>query len=193
MQEVHRLTQFAGRYEEDFVKAIMGHSMKKVESERGLKQRELESLSLRDKELDTLFERIYEDNVAGKISDERFTKMTRKYEDEQSEITKRTKILRAELKKETSRLYTTDTFLEIVRQYTNAQELSQRMVTEMIDHIDVFHAQRVDGEVTQQITIHYHCIGAFDVPDWKDIPELEVLIETRKGVALSYAQTEKAG
>ena len=65
------------------------------------------------------------------------------------------------------------------------------MVTEPIDHIDVFHAQRVDGEVTQNICIHYHCIGAFDVPDWKDIPELEVLIETRKGVALATPKPKK--
>ena len=193
LQEVHRLTEFANRYEDDFVKAIIGHSMKMAEDERGVKQKELERLTIRDKELDTLFEKIYEDNVAGKISDERFAKMTRKYEEEQGEIAKRAKILRAELKKETSRLYTTDTFLEIVRQYTDAKEVTQRMVTELIDHIDVYHAERVDGEITQKVVPHYHCIGAFEVPDWKNIPEIDILIETRKGVALSYTNEKKAG
>ena len=70
--------------------------------------------------------------------------------------------------------------------YTNATELTQYMVTELIDHIDVYHAERVDGEVTQKVVPHYHCIGVFEVPDWKDIPEIDILIETRKGVALSY-------
>jgi len=99
LQEVHRLTEFANRYEDDFVKAIIGHSMKMAEDERGVKQKELERLTIRDKELDTLFEKIYEDNVTGKISDERFSKMTRKYEEEQGELAKRAKVLRAELKK----------------------------------------------------------------------------------------------
>jgi len=58
-----------------FVKAIIGHSMQAAESERAIKQKTLDGLLARDKELDTLFERIYEDNVAGKISDERFGKV----------------------------------------------------------------------------------------------------------------------
>ncbi|SHI07344.1 protein of unknown function [Sporobacter termitidis DSM 10068] len=101
-------------------------------------------------------------------------------------------MLRSELKKESSQLYTADMFLEIVRRYTNATELTQHMVTELIDHIDVYHAERVDGEITQQVVPHYHCIGAFEVPDWKDIPEIDILIETRKGVALSYTNEKIA-
>ena len=82
-------------------------------------------------------------------------------------------------------------FLEIVRRYTNATELTSHMVTELIDHIDVvYHAERIDGEISQRVVPHYHCIGAFDVPDWKDIPEIDILIETRKGVALCYTPRE---
>ena len=132
-----------------------------------------------------------EDNVAEKISDERFAKMSKKYEEEQGELAGRIKKLKTELKKENGQLLTADMFLDIVRRYTNAQELTQRMVTELIDHIDVYHAERVDGLITQKITVYYNCIGAFEVPDWKSIPELDVTIETRKGVALCYS--EKAG
>jgi hypothetical protein len=99
LQELHRLTQFANRYEDDFVKAIIGHSMKTAETDRAIKQRELDSLIARDKELDTLFERIYEDNVAGKITDERFVKMSKKYEQEQGELSGCIKALKTELKK----------------------------------------------------------------------------------------------
>ena len=67
------------------------------------------------------------------------------------------------------------------------------MVTELINHIDVYHATRINGEITQEIKIYYNCIGAFDVPDRELIPELKVLIEPRKGVALSYSQARKAG
>jgi len=193
LQEIMRLTEFASRYEDDFMKAMIGHSMKAAETDQSRKKRELDKLTARDKELDTLFERIYEDNLSGKLTDERFAKMSKNYEQEQGEIGKRIKVLRSELKKETSQLYTADMFLEIVRRYTNATELTQHMVTELIDHIDVYHAERADGEITQRVVPHYHCIGAFEVPDWKDIPEIDILIETRKGVALSYTPEKIAG
>ena len=155
LQEFSRLTEFASQYEDEFVKAIIGHSMDTAETDRSLKQKELNSLLARDKELDKLFEQIYEDNVSGKITDERFAKMTRSYEQEQSEIAGRVKSLKAVLKKETSQLYTTDAFLEIVRRYTDAQELTGRMATELIDHIEVYHAERVNGVITtQKVIIH---------------------------------------
>jgi len=188
LQEIQRLTRFADEYEDDFVKAIIGHSMQTAESERAIKEKTLSSLLARDKELDTLFERIYEDNVAGKISDERFGKLSRNYEQEQGELAKRIKALQTELKKESGQLYTADTFLEIVRQYTDANALTQRMVSELINHIDVYHAEKVSGQTTQKVTIYYNCIGAFEVPNRESIPELEIYIKTRKGVALSYSQ-----
>jgi len=193
LQEFQRLAQFADRYEDDFVKAVIGHSMKTLETDRGIKQRELDGLLARDRELDRLFERIYEDNVAGKISDERFAKMSRDYEQEQADVAMRVKILKAELKKESGDLHTADSFLEIVRYYTDAQELTQRMVTELIDHIVVYHAERVNGIISQKIVIHYNCIGAFDVPDWENIPDFDIFVETRKGVTMCYTPMEKAG
>ena len=146
----------------------------------------------RDKELDTLFERLYEGNVSGKVSDERFAKMSKKYEQEQGENAAKVKALKSELRKAGGQLMTADNFLEIVRRYTNVQELTQCMVTELIDHIDVYHAERVNGEITQEIKIFYNCIGAFTVPERESIPEADVRLRTRKGVALSYSQA-KAG
>ena len=63
----------------------------------------------------------------------------------------------------------------------------QRMVAELIDHIEVYHAEKQDGITNQRVDIHYNCIGAFDVPDRRKIPEADIIMETRKGVALSYA------
>lgn len=66
------------------------------------------------------------------------------------------------------------------------------MVAELIDHIEVYHAEKQDGVTNQRVTIHYNCIGAFEVPDRRKIPERDILLETRKGVALSYAPTQIA-
>ena len=72
--------KYAGLYEDDFLKEVIGHSRQAEETERRLKEKELKSLLARDDELDGLFERIYEDNVSGKLSDDRFAKMSRRYE-----------------------------------------------------------------------------------------------------------------
>ena len=87
--EIRRLTKFASLYEDDFLKAVIGHSQQSDEADRKLKEKELKALLARDEELDGLFERIYEDNVSGKISDERFSRMSRRYEDEQKELTEK--------------------------------------------------------------------------------------------------------
>lgn len=187
LYEVHRLACFANEYENDFIKAMVGRSAKVAENERVRKKRELDGLLARDRELDTLFERLYEDNVSGKIDDARFAKMAKHYEQEQGENAGRIKALRLEVKKLEEKRMDVDDFLETVRHYTDATAITKRMVAELIEYIEVYPAVKEDGVTNQRVTIHYNCIGAFEVPDRRKIPERDILLETRKGVALSYA------
>ena len=142
--------------------------------------------------LDMLFEKLYEDNVTGKIDDARFAKMAKRYEQEQGEAAGKIKALRLELKKANGKKMDMDFFLETIRRYTDATTITRRMVGELIDHIDVYHAEKRDGVTNQRVVIHYNCIGAFDVPDRRKIPEADIIMETRKGVALSYAPAQIA-
>lgn len=192
LYEVKRLACFASEYENDFIKAMIGRSAKVAENTALRKQRELDALTARDRELDMLFERLYEDNVSGKIDDARFAKMSKRYEQEQGENAKKIKALRLELKKDESKRMDIDDFLETVRRYTDATTITKRMVAELIDHIEVYHAEKQDGVTNQRVVIHYNCIGAFDVPDRRKIPEADIIMETRKGVALSYAPEQVA-
>ena len=192
LYEVKRLACFASEYENDFIKAMIGRSAKVAENTALRKQRELDALTARDRELDMLFERLYEDNVAGKIDDVRFAKMSKRYEQEQGENAKKIKALRLELKKDESKRMDIDDFLETVRRYTDATTITKRMAAELIDHIEVYHAEKQDGITNQRVVIYYNCIGAFDVPDRRKIPEADIIMETRKGVALSYAPEQVA-
>ena len=182
LYEVKRLACFASEYENDFIKAMNRRSAKVAENTALRKQREL----------DMLFERLYEDNVSGKINDARFAKMSKRYEQEHGENAKKIKALRLELKKDESKRMDIDDFLETVRRYTDATTITKRMVAELIDHIEVYHAEKQDGVTNQRVVIHYNCIGAFDVPDRRKIPEADIIMETRKGVALSYAPEQVA-
>ncbi len=190
--EIRRLTQFASRYENDFVKAAIGQSQQNIEAERQAMRRELKALQKRDAELDNLFERIYEDNVSGKITDERFTKMSARYEAEQAELARRVKPLQAELDRETDKSIGADMFIATVRKYTRAKKLTQRMLNELVDYIEVHHAEKIDGVHVQKLKIHYNCVGSIEVPNILPLPQPEVLIQTRKGVAVSYSQSQIA-
>ena len=97
---------------------MVGRSAKVAENDRVRKKRELDGLLARDRELDMLFERLYEDNVSGKIDDARFANMSKRYEQEQGENAGRIKALRLELKKLEDKRMDVDTFLETVRRYT---------------------------------------------------------------------------
>ena len=190
--EIKRLTKFASRYEDDFVKAVMGSTQERTELDRKLLKKELSTLQARDKELDSLFERIYEDNVSGKLSDERFAKMSRRYEDEQKDISEKMNLLRTELDKLGSKAMTSDAFLSIVRKYTRAKKLTPRMLNELIEKIEVHQAEKVDGVWEQKLTIHYNCVGAIFIPDTDSLPIPDVTVNTRRGVFVTYAPQSTA-
>ena len=190
--EIRRLMKFASLYEDDFVKAVIGHSQQADELDRKLKEKELKALLARDEELDGLFERIYEDNVSGKLSEERFLKMSRRYEDEQKELAEKIKALRTEIKKQDGRSMTTDMFISLVRKYTRARKLTPRMLNELVERIEVFHAEKVDGVWQQRLRIHYNCVGEIEIPKVLPLPVPDVSVNTRKGVVVSYAPSEIA-
>ena len=190
--EIRRLTKFASLYEDEFVKAVIGHSQQAEQTDHKLKEKELRTLLARDEELDGLFERIYEDNVSGKLSDDRFAKMSRRYEDEQKELAEKIKKLRSEIEKQSSRSMTTDMFIGLVRKYTRARKLTPRMLNELIEKIEVFNAEKIDGVWEQRLRIHYNCVGTIEIPTVLPLPIPEVSVNTRKGVVVNYAPCELA-
>ena len=189
--EIRRLTKYAGLYEDDFLKEVIGHSRQAEETERRLKEKELKSLLARDDELDGLFERIYEDNVSGKLSDDRFAKMSHRYEEEQKELSEKIKKLRSEIEKQSSRATSTDMFVSIVRKYTRARKLTPRMLNELVEKIEVYNAEKIDGEWVQRLRIHYNCVGEMNIPNEPALPIPAVTVNTRKGVFVSYTTDDR--
>ena len=80
--------------------------------------------------------------------------MSRRYEDEQKELTEKIKQLRSEIEKQSSRTMTTDMFISLVRKYTRAKKLTPRMLNELVEKIEVFNAEKVNGVWEQRLRIH---------------------------------------
>jgi len=186
LAEIRRVAQFVTRYEDVFLQAVIDYTKQNAEAESCKNQRRLKSMIQRDKELDRLFERIYEDNASGKLSDERFEKMSRSYETEQTELSEQIRVLKAELDREAAQTMTTEMFMSVISKYTRARKLTQEMLNELIERIEVFHAEKIDGVHVQKLIIHYNCIGSIAIPDYLELPEPEIRVQTRKGVEVSY-------
>ncbi len=186
LAEIRRLTRFACQYEDEFVKVVSELSKEAMQSQINAYQSEVRALMARDKELDRIFERLYEDNLSGKISDERFQRMSISYDNEQKEVRERLTRINNILDELSGKASSTEKFVEAVRKYTRVKKLTPRMVTELIEHIEVHHTEKIDGVKTQKLVIYYNCIGAIQIPDDVPIPEPDITMKTRKGVEVIY-------
>jgi len=189
LQEIRRLTKFASKHEGEFAKLVMGHSKRADTSQRERRKNELAKLRSRDRELDSLFGRIYEDNIVGKIDDERFARMSKQYTLEQKELAEKIAAISAELDKQDDKAMTADAFISTVRRYTRAKKLTERMLGELIQRIEVHQSEKIDGVWVQRLRIHYNCVGEIDVPELLALPEISML--TRKGVNVSYSPSSQ--
>ena len=125
------------------------------------------------------------------LSDDRFAKMSRRYEEEQKELSEKIKKLRSEIEKQSSRATSTDMFVSIVRKYTRARKLTPRMLNELVEKIEVYNAEKIDGEWVQRLRIHYNCVGEMNIPNEPALPIPAVTVNTRKGVFVSYTTDDR--
>jgi DNA invertase Pin-like site-specific DNA recombinase len=191
--EIRRLMKFARDYENEFAEIVMGHSKNVIEFDRQRKAKDLKAMVSRYDEIDKLYEKMYEDNVNGKLPDERYYKMAKRYEDEQAELDEGIKRLKTELENCDDKEMTTDTFLATVRKYTRVRKLTPRMLNELIEKIEVHQAQKVDGEYEQELTIHYNCVGTIEIPSAAPQSGSNgIRFMTRKGVAVNYTGSQRA-
>ena len=186
LAEIRRLTRFAGRYEDLFIKTVSEFSRDTLQSQISAYQSEVRSLTARDRELDRIFERLYEDNISGKIPDDRFAKMSVNYNNEQKDIREKLKHLGNLIDELSGKEITAEKFVKAIKKYTRVKKLTLHMLTELIEKIVVYPAEKIEGVRTQRLVIYYNCVGAVDIPPELPIPEPDITLNTRKGVNLTY-------
>ena len=163
LTQVQTMLAYLQSFESDFVKSLVDKSAKDKKKEISLRRKKLEANKKRISELDGIFKRIYEDNISGKLSDERFAKLSADYEREQKQLVYDTEVLENELNQESEQVDNVEHFLSIVRQYTEIKELSARVVNDLIDKIKVHAVDKSSGQRVQQIDIYYTAVGLIDV------------------------------
>ena len=165
LEDLQRVAAYARNHEDEFLRLVTRNSEKALDRELRDCRKEYEQAKARIAKLDTLIQRIYEDNVEGKISDDRFAKLSGNYETEQAQLQSRVEELQRFLDDAKEKSLNADHFLALVRKYTDIRELDAEIIREFVERINVFQAEKVDGHRQQRIQIIYNCIGAVDLPD----------------------------
>ena len=160
LRNLREAIQYVSEHEAEFMQEAAEISTRDRDTEFTRKRDTLTKADTRIAELDRIISRLYEDNVIGKLSDERFIKMSHDYELEQSNLKSMAEVLRKDLKEQEQQKINAKAFVAAVKKYTDMQELDAAVLREFIDRIEVSHADKKSK--TREITIVYNFIGAFD-------------------------------
>ncbi len=161
---IRNITAYAREHEAEFVQMVTKKSQEELNRSLRDSKRELEQAMSRIHKLDGIIQRLYEDNIEGKVSNERFSRMSASYEEEQHTLESRVAELKALIASEKERSASVDSFLTLVRKYTDIQELTAEVIREFVEKVYVYQTERVGGYKVQRIRIVWNCIGEFTLP-----------------------------
>lgn len=174
-QNLCKVVSYAREQEDQFVKMVM--DMDEKERSKGLakKKKLLTDAEKRISELDRIFKHLYEDNITGKLTDERFKKLSADYEAEQAALQTQANSLREEIQEEESKCANVERFLSIVRKYTEIPELTPHILHEFVEKIVVHAATDPHSKTNrkQEVDIYYKGIGILEMSRVFDIRQNE--------------------
>ena len=157
--DISNIVQFATEFEDEFVKIVVDEDYKRIQATQKKNLEALNKMLSRGKELDTLCEKVFEEKILGNLPEDRFLKLSQKYEDEQFELKAQIKHMKKVVAEEKSHELNADGFLQIVRKYSNIRELTTEFLHEFIDKIIVHHKEKVFEEIIQRVEIYYNMMG----------------------------------
>ena len=151
---------------ESYFRAVMEHRLR-LSSEEAIRanKKRLAQSDKRLVELDRLFIRIYEDNVAGKLSDERFSMMSQSYEDEQAQLKAEIQTLQQDIEVQERQIENLEQFIQRVHKYADLQELTPYALRELVKAIYIEAPDKSSGKRRQNIRISYDLVGFIPVDE----------------------------
>ena len=159
LDNLRKVIAYVRDYEDDFVRQVTENKAAEQMQMLSISKRQMEQQMKRIAEIDNIIKRLYEDNLSGKLSDSRFSKMSADYEKEQQELESN----HAELKKTVDafeeKALNIKSFLKCVRKYTEPSELTPDILHELVEKIIVYAPDKSSGHRTQQIDIYYNFVG----------------------------------
>lgn len=181
--ELRRLVEMLEIDESYFAQLLLRKNDEEREKDKKFLESELQKAIARSNTVSQLYEKLYEDNVIGKVSDEWFIELSHKYEKERMDLKAKIADTRYKIEelKNTNSEY--GKFISAIRRFMQMDNLTSPLLRELIDHIDIFETEGTGKSRTQRIVIYYRFIGYIELPN---ATKQTHIADTRKGVAVEY-------
>ena len=189
MLELRRMAEFLEADEEAFAELLAQKTDKELLKEKKHDEEELQKAIMRNDTVAKLYEKLYEDNATGNVSDEWFMQLSHKYETERLELKAKIKTLRQKLSECGERESERESFTSAIREFMRMDRLTAPLLRELIDRIEVFETEGKGKNRTQRIVIYYRFVGYVEIPEVSHRPN--IVADTRKGVAVEYLTEPK--
>ena len=181
--ELRRLVEMLEIDESYLAQLLLRKNDEEREKDKKFLESELQKAIARSNTVSQLYEKLYEDNVIGKVSDEWFVELSHKYEKERMDLKAKIADTRHQIEelKNTNSEY--GKFISAIRRFMQMDNLTSPLLRELIDHIDIFETEGTGKSRTQRIVIYYRFIGYIELPN---TTKQTHIADTRKGVAVEY-------
>ena len=174
LENIQRVISYMKDYEDLFIQEQLAKSTQDELKQISKNKKELEKAKNRVIEIDNLFMHIYEDNVSGKITDDRFRNLSFNYDKEQQELKLKIKQLSKDIENTEKKDTDITQFISNVKKYTEITELSPEILNELIEKIVIHQKEKVNGKKVQEIDIYYRGVGIISFPVSTDDIEITI-------------------
>lgn len=181
--ELRRLVEMLEIDESYFAQLLLRKNDEEREKDKKFLESELQKAITRSNTVSQLYEKLYEDNVIGKVSDEWFIELSHKYEKERMDLKAKIADTRHKIEELKNNNSEYEKFISAIRRFMQMDNLTSPLLRELIDHIDIFETEGTGKSRTQRIVIYYRFIGYIELPN---TAKQTHIADTRKGVAVEY-------
>ena len=175
LENIQKVISYMKSYEDLFIQEQLAKSTQDEIKKISNSKKELEKAKNRVIEIDNLFRHIYEDNVSGKLTDDRFRNLSFNYDKEQQELKLKIEQLSKEIDNTEKKETNLTQFISNVKKYTEITELTPEILNELIEKIIIHQTEKINGKKVQEIDIYYRGVGIISFP--VSIDDIEVTME----------------
>ena len=165
-EDLQKVCEYVLFHEKEFTDEYLSGSKRETEKFQSKTKAELKRLSERQEEIVRIIRKLYEDNVNGRITDERFDFLAKSYEDEGNDLKTKIQELKNALASSVQEEEKLSMFLKVVKSYTEIEELTPEILNSFIEKIYIGETEKYDGRKMQEVEIVYKFVGAIDLPQY---------------------------
>ena len=165
-EDLQTVCEYVFLHEKEFTDEYLSGSKRETVKFQSKTKAELKRLSERQEEIGKIIRKLYEDNVSGRITDERFDFLAKSYEDEGNDLKTKIQELKNALASSVQDEEKLSKFLKVVKSYTKIEELTPEILNSFIEKIYIGETEKYDGRKMQEVEIIYKFVGAINLPQY---------------------------